>query len=158
MEKLKLITDKDNPILRAKNEPIKKFDKNLRNLVEEMKKIMKKAKGLGIAAPQIGKNLQIAIVAFYQGEMNELIMPMMNLKLLWHSKETTLDEEGCLSIPGCYAKVRRWKHIRVEFQSLDEQRQVLTLSDMNARIVLHELDHLNGILFVDRVEEGRVKN
>ncbi len=153
MEKLKIITGKDNPILRAENKPVKKFDENLKKLVDDMKKVLKEAKGMGIAAPQIGKNIQVAIVIFHCGEVNELVMPMINLRLLEHGTETTMDEEGCLSIPGCYKQVKRWKDIVVEFQSLDGQRQVLTLSDMNARIVLHELDHLNGILFVDRVGE-----
>lgn len=151
MAKLKIVKGKDNPILRAMSEPVKKFDGALKKFARDLKETMDSAKGLGIAAPQVGKNVRLFIVTLAHGEAGQMSLAMVNPEIVWHSKEVELGEEGCLSLPGQYGKVERYLMVRVEFFDVEGARQVLKLSGLDARVVQHETDHLDGILFLDRM-------
>ncbi|MFA6305890.1 MAG: peptide deformylase [Candidatus Gracilibacteria bacterium] len=156
MTKLKIETGVENPILRAKSKEVKKFDAALRRFVKNLKDTMMFKDGLGIAAPQVGKNIRVFIVAIDYNKKSEKILPMINPEILKKSEEMVEGEEGCLSLPNKFAKVMRCKEITVEFFDLDGVRQVLNLRGLNARVVQHENDHLDGILFLDRLPEGAV--
>lgn len=151
MAKLEIVKGADNPILRAMCEPVEKFDDELAEFVDEMYEAMVEANGLGIAAPQVGRNLRVFVVVLNLKKPNEMVLPMVNPKILWEGEEMEVDEEGCLSLPGDFGKVERPRDIRVEFYDLEGGRQILELSGLNARVVLHEKDHLDGVLFVDKL-------
>ena len=153
MKKLKIITGADNPILRAKNEPVKRFDAGLKKFATQLKKAMEDAKGLGIAAPQVGKNIRLFWVVLYYGTKDQVAIAMVNPKIVSHSGDTEVGEEGGLSLPGLYGNVERFREITVEFFDLDGVKHSLTLDGLNAREVLHENDHIDGILFIDRIKE-----
>lgn len=81
---------------------------------------------------------------------------MFNPTILEHSSDMNTDEEGCLSVPGEKGEVRRWTTVRLTFLDIDGKKQILNLDHLSARIVQHEIDHLDGILFIDKVEEERI--
>ena len=151
MKKLKIVTGEENPILRAVSTEVKTFNSELKSFAKQMKEAMIKAKGLGIAAPQVGKNIRIFIVTLNYGSENEMMIYMVNPKILKFSTETEVAEEGCLSLPGVYGNVERSIIVSVEFYNLDGARQEIELEGLNARIVQHENDHIDGVLFVDKL-------
>lgn len=153
MAKLKIVIGENNPILRAMSVPVVKFDKELRTFVKQMKAAMVAAKGIGIAAPQVGKNIRVFLAVLNHGTDQQITVAMVNPKIVSHSRETEVAEEGCLSLPGKYGQVERFSSVTVEFFDLDGGRQGLDLTGLNARIIQHETDHLNGVLFIDRVRE-----
>lgn len=153
MAKLKIIIGEANPILRAMSVLVKKFDKELRGFVKQMKASMVAAKGIGIAAPQVGKNIRVFLAVLNHGTDQQVTVPMVNPEIISHGSETEVAEEGCLSLPGKYGQVERFTAVSVEFFDLDGGRQVLDLTGLNARIIQHETDHLNGVLFIDRIEQ-----
>jgi peptide deformylase len=139
-------TGLNNSILRTHSLVIKDFSNELRKLEKKMIKIMKKNKGVGLAAPQIGKNIRMCICTIDQKKLITLCNP----EIIKSSKETITDEEGCLSLPGIWGDVIRPKEIQIKYQDVNGKEKNLKFSDLNARIILHELDHLNGILFLDK--------
>lgn len=152
----KIITGKDNPLLRRKSVPIKKTDAKVKKTIKEMKKILAFEKGLGLAAPQIGENIRLIMVKFNANTPQEMIIAMINPEITTQSKEQEIIEEGCLSLPGVYGQVARAKKITVKFNTINNQKQTLKLSSLNAKIVQHEVDHLDGILFVDKLVKEAV--
>lgn len=157
MAKLKIITGENNEILRAVSAPVKKFDAGLRKLVKDIKETMLAEKGLGLAAPQIGENVRVFVLILDFKEPAERVIAMVNPKIINHGAEVEIMEEGCLSLPGIYGRVERWMSVGVEFFDVDGNRQFLELSGLNAREVQHENDHLDGVLFVDRIKEQVVE-
>lgn len=150
MKALEIVKGEDNPILRAVSEPVVRFDGELKRFVKEMERAMVKAKGIGIAAPQVGRNVRVFLAVFDEGK---LTVPMVNPRILEFSEEKAVAEEGCLSLPGVYVNVERALAVRIEFFSVDGARGELSLKDLNARVVQHELDHLDGVLIVDKAQE-----
>ncbi len=156
--KLEIQVGENNSILRTKSVEVVDFGKKLKKLVTDMKTTMKKAGGLGLAAPQVGVNMRlIMMILDYKGS-SERVVAMVNPQILEHSDETEVGEEGCLSLPGQYGKVERFVSVKVEFFDTDGVRQILELSGLDAREVQHEYDHLEGVLFTDRVEDGEKDN
>lgn len=153
MSKLSIEIGADNEILRAKSSPIKRIDKSIKKLAKDMMETMVKSNGMGLAAPQVGVNKRLNIVLFNYDTDHEMMIPLVNPEIQSFSKEKNSSEEGCLSLPGIYKPVERSNHVRLKFQDLKGNTQILELDDMNARVVQHETDHLDGILFIDRVEE-----
>ncbi len=153
MKKLKILTGVDNTVLRTISAPIVKFDSKLKKFVKQMREAMTDAKGIGIAAPQVGLNIRVFLMTFNYGKKDERIIVMANPKILNFSEESIVDEEGCLSLPGVYGNVERSRSVIVEFYDVEGIRYEMNLSELNAREVQHELDHLDAILFVDRVKE-----
>ena len=153
MKKLKIVTGEDTEILRTVCAEVPRFDAELKSFVEAMRKAMIKARGLGIAAPQVGENRRVFITTLDYKKKTQMMIAMVNPEITWFSEEMEIDEEGCLSLPGIYAKVERARAVKVEFFNLDGGRQVMELEGLNARVVQHELDHLNGVLFIDKLAE-----
>ena len=115
-----------------------------------MKIIINKKKGIGLAAPQIGI-LKKIILAKISGKNTVMINP----EIIEFSLEEKNMEEGCLSIPGFFAQVFRPIEIKVKFRDENFTEKIINLSGINARVVQHEIDHLNGILFIDRIEDQK---
>lgn len=153
MSKLKIEKGKDNDILRSKSVPVRKIDKAVKKFVGDMIDTLNNEEGLGLAAPQAGKNIRIILARLNYDTPNEVILTLVNPEIVDKSKETCIGEEGCLSLPGLYDKVERYKKICVKFSDLSGNEQILELEDLNARIIQHEIDHLNGVLFIDLVKE-----
>ncbi len=158
MAKLKIITGINNPILRAECTKVVKFDAELKKFVRDLKDTMIAAKGLGIAAPQVGKTIRVFITTIdydFDADIPKgRALTMVNPEILEASDEIMIGEEGCLSLPGEFGKVERHARIKVEFYNEEGVRQVLSLEGLNARVVQHENDHLDGILFPDRMRNG----
>lgn len=151
----------DNTILRTVSKPVSQFTAELKAFADKMTKTMHAENGVGIAAPQCGRNIRMAIVMLNPGEKNEIIFPIVNPVIVERSEETEDGEEGCLSLPGVWGKVSRASHIVLRYKTIRGQEQTLVLEHFNARIIQHEIDHLDGVLFIDRAfdieEKKRVK-
>ena len=132
--------------LRTVSEPVEKIDDEILTFIDEMFKILKKEAGIGLAAPQVGKNIRIFIVTV-EGQKYVFINP----QILETSQETCVMEEGCLSIPKIYEQVTRPAFIRVQFLDIDGKRRTIDADGLLARVIQHENDHLNGLLFIDRL-------
>lgn len=161
METLLQVAQLGAPVLRQKAKKINDAgDASVQKLIEDMLATVKDVSGLGIAAPQVYQSLRLFIVASHPNQrypdapyMDPLAM--INPHILSHSEEEYLDWEGCLSIPGLRGCVPRWRWIEVEYTDASGSKHQKKFSALVARIFQHELDHLDGILFVDRVRSSR---
>ncbi len=148
-------------VLRKVAEPLGKMPpKALQKIAKDMIATMRKARGVGIAAPQVGKSLRLFIVApepsvRYPKAPQIPPVAMINPILVRGSKKMVTDWEGCLSVPGIRARVPRHHSVEIEFTILDGRRMKGTLSGFVARIFQHEFDHINGMVFLDRVKDTR---
>lgn len=149
---LNIQTGRDNPILRNKSEPIREITKKTLKLVKDMQETMLSAGGVGLAAPQIGINERIILITLD----NKKILEMVNPNIVSASKNTEVGEEGCLSLPGEWGKVRRPKEITIEFITSKGQKTIMKFTNFEAREIQHEIDHLDGILFTDYLDEGDI--
>ena len=143
---LQIITDPTNAVLTSVAAPIAQFDDELRELATTMIATMHAKKGAGLAAPQVGIGKRLIVCEW---ENNEPIA-MINPCITQASGARKVDEEGCLSLPNQWLMVERAIHITVEYLDLTGTEQSLALSDFAARVVQHEIDHLNGVLMTDR--------
>jgi peptide deformylase len=140
-----------NELLRQKAVKIDKIDDEIKNLSKEMLEILRRDKGVGVAGPQVGVMKRIFVVHVQDDEERVFINP----SILETSHETYKFEEGCLSIPGIYATVVRPESIKM--QAWNEKGRPFTIeaSGLLARVILHEYDHLEGVLFLDRLPEKK---
>ncbi len=145
---------KENEILRTVSKEVKRFDANLKKFFLDMRETMFKADGIGIAAPQVSENIRAVVCRFNHETKNELIVDMVNPEIIETSAETDIHDEGCLSLPKQFGPVERYKTLTVKFFDKKGQENILKLSGLNARIVQHEVDHINGFLFIDRVHRS----
>jgi peptide deformylase len=156
-----IITQLGQPVLRQVAKPLSKMRRReLTSLIQAMIKTMYKARGVGIAAPQVGKSLRLFIIASrpnarYPGVPAMKPLAMINPQMVAHSKATNVLVEGCLSVPGIRGKVRRYNQVRVRFSTPTGQRLEAVLTGFVARIFQHEFDHINGKVFLDRVDDTR---
>lgn len=142
-----------HPALRWKSKPIQEIDDNLRRVVAEMFELMYAAKGIGLAANQVGLPYRLFILNLTADpEEKEEELVFINPEIL-KRKGTTEGEEGCLSFPGMYGQVKRAAKVDIEAFDLDGEGFGFSLDDLAARAVQHETDHLDGILFIDRMAE-----
>jgi peptide deformylase len=146
---LKIQTGTDNPILRKKSIAISKFDKKLKKLIKDMTETMLKKNGVGLAAPQIGINERLVILNFRLDSKKFQSLTLVNPEIINTSTEITIAEEGCLSLPKIFAKVQRYKTTTLKFQDEKNNQRILELDEFNSRTIQHEIDHLDGVLFVD---------
>lgn len=156
MAKMSIITGKDNPILLKKSKEVSKIDKGVLKLIKDMKETLLSDDGVGLAAPQVGMNVRIIIIALQKGKKiskDFALVSMINPRIITFSDDACVAEEGCLSLPGDFINVERAKSITVSYLNERGGEVALALSDINARIVQHEVDHLNGILITERHRE-----
>ncbi len=137
-------------ILKIEGKKIEKVDKSIILLIEEMKKKMIEKNGVGLAAPQIGKSIQLAVVDPSSGENPDDFFPLINPEIIEQNGDETA-EEGCLSLPGVLLPIKRSKNITIKAMDLTGKEYIKVFSDFTARIIQHELDHLKGTLIIDRV-------
>lgn len=137
--------------LRQPAKRIAKVDNQVRNLVREMLQTMYSANGIGLAAPQVAINKQLIVIDCEPDEPTNPPLVLINPKITNHSRESCTGEEGCLSIPGVYMEVVRPTAIEVAFKDENGRPRRLKASGLLSRVIQHEMDHLHGVLFVDRV-------
>ena len=137
------------PVLKRKTEKILNIDESIRQLAEDMLKTMYKAPGVGLAAPQVGRSISLVVVDPGENDKPSPLI-LINPEITEHEGQAGITE-GCLSVPGYTAEVPRHQKIIVKAYTLDEKEVELTLEDFPAIILQHELDHLQGILFIDRI-------
>ncbi|NIM98195.1 MAG: peptide deformylase [candidate division Zixibacteria bacterium] len=145
-----------DPVLRRKAKQITKVDEKIRRLAFKMLSTLKDAGGMGLAANQVGEELKIFVVdrTLFQIEDSPLIV--IN-PVIVDSRGEQIEEEGCLSIPGAYAEVSRPLEVTVKGVDLDEKEIVIEAKGVLSRVLAHEIDHLNGVLFVDHLSSLKRK-
>jgi peptide deformylase len=144
------IKEYGEPVLREKAIPIKEITPEILNLIKDMAETMYADSGVGLAAPQVGVSKRVILVDGEEDGLIVLINPM-----IIKSEGEVVEEEGCLSLPGIYSQVKRSSKVKVK--ALNENGDPIEISKegLTARALQHEIDHLNGILFIDRI--GRLK-
>lgn len=150
-----------DPVLRRGGKPVTTFDAELRKLAERMFDAMYEEGGVGLAAPQVGIEQKLLVLNPAGDRADRTGERVMLNPRITRKKGREFGEEGCLSFPGIHAEVERWVEITVTYQDLDGKEQTLAADGWLARIVQHELDHLEGVLFVDRLtaaDKLRVKS
>jgi len=136
----------DDPIVRQKAKKVGKVDAQIRVLIADLIASMRAAPGVGLAAPQVGVPLRVAVV-----EIEKKLFTLVNPEIVERSKETQTGPEGCLSIPGYWADVERAMKVRVRALDKSGKRFTTTAEGFLARAFQHELDHLDGVLYIDRL-------
>ncbi|HEX8741895.1 MAG TPA: peptide deformylase [Thermoleophilaceae bacterium] len=143
-----------DPILKSRATEVDRFDEALRNQVGRMAAIMRDALGVGLAAPQLGISQRLLV---YRVGQDAPLVALVNPELEWAGKEEEVFEEGCLSIPGIHVDVPRKIHVRVRAQDEEGQERVVEASGLEARVIQHEMDHLDGVLMLDRTSRDQKK-
>jgi peptide deformylase len=140
-----------DPVLRKTAAPVTAFDDDLRALIERMIEALHEANGVGLAAPQIGVSSRVAVIdTSYDGEEPPRVL--VNPEIVSSSEETVVEDEGCLSLPGISLDVKRSARVSVKAQNeKGEEYKIDDASGLLAKALQHEIDHLNGILFIDHV-------
>jgi len=136
-----------DPVLRLSVQPVKEFNAKTVTILEDMAETMEHYKGVGLAAPQIGLNLSLVVIK--PGE-DFPVFEFINPRITSCAGEE-VDVEGCLSVPGTFGEVPRCTEVELEYRDRKGRRKTLKTSGFFARIIQHELDHLSGTLFVDKV-------
>ncbi len=136
-----------DPVLKSSATPVDRFDESLRSQVGRMVGIMSDALGVGLAAPQLGISQRLVV---YRVGPEAPIIVLANPELEWSSEESTMLDEGCLSIPGITVDVERPVHVRVRATDEEGGDRLVEASGLEARVIQHEIDHLNGVLILDR--------
>ncbi len=140
-----------DPVLRKTCEPVEEIDRDVKNLVSDLTDTLKKARGLGLAAPQIGVSKRVFIVDLSVIDLTASLTVFINPEIVETSDEEVELEEGCLSFPGLYQKIIRPAKVTVRATDIDGNEFELQAEGMTARAILHEYDHLEGTLFIDRM-------
>lgn len=142
-----------DPVLKKICAPVEKIDKRLRNFLDDMAETMYASEGIGIAAPQVGESIRAVVVNVDKKHRFDLINPVITYR-----EGSVIDTEGCLSCPDLFGEVERAEKIRVEYKNRFGKKKALEADGMLARCVQHELDHLEGKLFIDiakNITKGR---
>ena len=143
-----------DPVLKSRATPVDRFDDALHDQIDRMAALMHDALGIGLAAPQIGVSQQLLV---YRVGPDGPVVPLVNPQIEWSSDESEPAEEGCLSIPGILVDVDRPVHVRVRAQDEHGDARMVEASGLEARVIQHEIDHLNGVLILDRTSKDQRK-
>jgi peptide deformylase len=139
--------------LRLVSEPVKKIDAEVKKLVEDMFETMYEAPGIGLAAIQVGVPRRIVTMDLSKKDEDKEKRVFINPEVVWSSDERNVHEEGCLSIPEFYEDVERPAQVRVKYLDLDGKEQEIEASGLLATCLQHEIDHTNGVLFIDHISK-----
>ena len=145
---MRLIRRFGDPVLRASAVPVERFDERLQVELARMGELMHDALGIGLAATQLGV-LHRALV--FRTDPEEPITALVNPELEWTSEELEVAEEGCLSLPGVHVEVERPARVRVRAQDPEGEQLTIEAEGLQARVIQHEIDHLDGVLILDRI-------
>ncbi|MGB6972312.1 MAG: peptide deformylase [Desulfobulbales bacterium] len=147
---IKKILTFPNPVLRQKVETVTSFDESLKELATDLAETMYDAPGAGLAANQIGVCLRVVVVDVSENKEEKKHLVLVNPEII-DKEGCQIDEEGCLSVIDLTAKVKRYRKLLVRAQDLDGKSWEFPAEDFFARVIQHELDHINGILFIDHL-------
>jgi peptide deformylase len=150
MSLLPILTAPD-PRLKLKARPVLAVDDQVRRLMDDMAETMYAAPGIGLAAPQVGFVQRVIVVDVAKDGAPSNLLRLANPEILWHSEELATYNEGCLSLPEHYADVSRPQAVRIRYLDYDNKRQEIEAKDLLATCLQHEMDHLEGVLFVDHI-------
>lgn len=139
--------------LRLVSEPIVRVDAGVKALVADMFETMYDAPGVGLAAIQVGVPKRIVTIDATRGDDEKNPIAMINPEIVWESEETVAHEEGCLSIPEYLDMVIRPERVRARFLDVDGKKQEIEADGLLARVIQHEVDHINGVLFIDHLSK-----
>ena len=143
-----------DPVLKSRATPVDRFDDALRNQVARMGGIMSDALGVGLAAPQLGVSQRLLV---YRVGPDAPLIALVNPALEWASDEEEVMEEGCLSLPSVHVDVERPVHVRVRGRDEEGDERLVEASGLEARVIQHEIDHLDGVLILDRASREQRK-
>jgi peptide deformylase len=143
-----------DPILRTKARAVDHFDSALRAEIERMGRLMGDAIGVGLAAPQAGVSHRLLV---YRTEPDSPVQALVNPEIEWSSRDKEWGDEGCLSLPGVHVEVERPVHVRVRAQDGHGDPLLVEASGFEARVIQHEVDHLDGVLILDRTTRDQRK-
>ncbi|NMB92134.1 MAG: peptide deformylase, partial [Parcubacteria group bacterium] len=144
---MEILTGEKNPLLRQKSKPVEHFTKEVRDLISQMKIIMEKSNGVGLAAPQIGIPLRVITC-----EIDDKFYAFINPEIIKTSGKNISMEEGCLSLPDTYGEVIRPEKIAFRALNADGKKIKIKAFGLLSRVIQHEIDHLDGILFIDKAK------
>jgi peptide deformylase len=149
---MSLVRRLGDPVLKSRATPVDRFDEGLRGQVARMAGIMTDALGVGLAAPQLGISQRVLV---YRVGPDAPVIALVNPELEWHGDEEETLEEGCLSIPGVGVDVDRAVHVRVRARDEEGGERLVEASGLEARVIQHEMDHLDGRLILDRTSRDQ---
>ena len=136
-----------DPVLKSRATPVDRFDDTLQQQVQRMAGIMRDSIGVGLAAPQLGVSQRLLV---YRIGSDAPLITLVNPEIEWHSEDAETLEEGCLSIPAVVVDVKRPIHVRVRARDERGDERLVEASGLEARVIQHEMDHLDGVLMLDR--------
>ena len=148
MSHRKIVIEPD-PILRKESEPIEKVDNDLRKLLDDMLETMYAAPGIGLAAVQVGILKRLIVIDISKDKEKKNPLFLINPEIVSKSKNTSMYEEGCLSLPGHFAEIERPSECQINFLDYNGKKKEITAKGLLSTCIQHEVDHLNGILFID---------
>ena len=148
MSQRKIVIEPD-PILRKKSEPLEKVDDEIRELLDDMLETMYAAPGIGLAAVQVGILKRIIVIDISKDKEKKNPLFLINPEIISKSKKTSVYEEGCLSLPGYFAEIERPAECQIKFVDYNGKEKQLIANGLLATCIQHEVDHLNGVLFID---------
>ena len=151
---MSLIRRLGDPVLKSSATPVDRFDESLRRQVGRMAGIMNDALGVGLAAPQLGISQRLLV---YRVGPDAPVIVLANPELEWTSGDAEAGEEGCLSIPGVTVDVERPVHVRVRALDEEGEERMVEASGLEARVIQHEMDHLDGVLILERTTRDERK-
>jgi peptide deformylase len=151
---MRVIRAYGDPVLRTRAVPVERFDERLREEVRRMGVLMGDAIGVGLAAPQVGVSHRLLV---YRVEPDSPVQALVNPSIEWASSDAEWLEEGCLSLPGVHVDVERPVHVRVRAQDEHGEGVLVEASGFEARVIQHEVDHLDGVLILDRTTRAARK-
>jgi peptide deformylase len=143
-----------DPVLRSAALDVERFDESLREEVARMGRLMSDSLGIGLAATQLGVLNRVLV---YRVQSEAPVLGLVNPAIEWSGSELEIMEEGCLSLPGVHLEVERPVHVRVRARDVDGEQMVIEASGLEARVIQHEIDHLDGVLILDRVSREERK-
>jgi peptide deformylase len=152
---LRLVRKHGDPVLRSRALEVERFDEPLREQSRRMGQLMHDSLGIGLAATQVGLMNRVLV---YRVESEGVIATLVNPVLEWSGDESETLEEGCLSLPGVLVEVERPIHVRVRAQDERGERIMIEASGLEARVIQHEIDHLDGVLILDRTSRDQRKD
>tara|TARA_Y100000766_G_scaffold127030_1_gene109169 strand:+ start:164 stop:688 length:525 start_codon:yes stop_codon:yes gene_type:complete len=148
MSQRKIVIEPD-PILREKSKTLETVDNELRTLLDDMLETMYAAPGIGLAAVQVGILKRLIVIDISKNEEKKNPLFLINPEIVFRSKKTSIYEEGCLSLPGHFAEIERPAECHIKFIDYGGKKKELKASGLLATCIQHEVDHLDGILFID---------
>ena len=148
MPQRKIVIEPD-PILRKESAPIEKVDNDLRKLLDDMLETMYAAPGIGLAAVQIGILKRLIVIDISKDKEKKNPLFLINPEIVSKSKNTSIYEEGCLSLPGHFAEIERPAECQINFLDYNGKKKEISAKGLLSTCIQHEVDHLNGVLFID---------